>query len=64
LKNVKNIFGQGQYDILIAGKSCSASDETKTMLKSEFEVKDLGAARRLLGMDICRDRSKGGLWLS
>jgi len=33
-------------DILIAGKSRSAIDATKAMLKSEFEMKDLGAARR------------------
>jgi hypothetical protein len=51
-------------DILIAGKSGSAIDETKAMLKSEFEMKDLGAARRLLGMDICRDRSWSRFWLS
>ena len=42
----------------------SATDETKAMLKSEFEIKDLGASKRLLGMDIRRDRSKGKLWLS
>ena len=51
-------------DILIAGKSRSAVDEVKAMLKSEFEMKDLGAAKRLLGMDIRRDRSQGRLWLS
>lgn len=39
-------------DILIAGKSHSAIDEVKAMLKSEFEMKDLGAAKRVLGMDI------------
>jgi hypothetical protein len=43
-------------DILIAGKSKSTIAETKAMLKSEFEMKDLGAAKRLLGMDIRRDR--------
>lgn len=51
-------------DILIAGKSRSAIDETNAMLKSEFEMKDLGAARRFLGMDIFHDRSQGRLWLS
>ena len=51
-------------DILIAGKCHSAIDETKAMLKSEFEMKDLGAAKRPLGMDISRDRSQGSLWLS
>ena len=40
------------------------SDKVKAMLKSEFEMKDLGAAKRLLGMDIHRDRSLGRLWLS
>ena len=29
-----------------------------------FDVKDLGAARQILGMDIFRDRSNGKLWLS
>jgi hypothetical protein len=51
-------------DILIDRKSRSVFEETKAMLKSEFEMKDLGAARRLLGMNICRDRSQGRLWLS
>jgi ATP-binding cassette subfamily B (MDR/TAP) protein 1 len=51
-------------DILIAGKSKSTIAETKAMLKSEFEMKDLSAAKRLLGMDIRRDKSKGKLWLS
>jgi hypothetical protein len=51
-------------DILIAGKSRSAIDETKAMLKSEFEMKDLGATKRLFGMDICHDGSRGKLWLS
>jgi ATP-binding cassette subfamily B (MDR/TAP) protein 1 len=32
------------------------------MLKSELEMKDLGAAKRLLGMDIHCYRSKGKLW--
>lgn len=34
------------------------------MLKSEFDMKDLGQARRILGMEICRDRGKGILTLS
>jgi hypothetical protein len=51
-------------EILITGKSSLAIDEAKAMLRSEFEMKDLGAARRLLGMDICHDRSWGRLWFS
>jgi hypothetical protein len=34
------------------------------MLKSEFEMKDLGSAKRLLGMYIRCDKSKGRFWLS
>lgn len=51
-------------DILTAGKSKFAIDETKAMLKSEFEMKDSCAAKRLSGMDIRRDRSEGKLGLS
>ena len=29
-----------------------------------FDMKDLGAARQILGMDILRDKSNGKLWLS
>ncbi|CAA7015795.1 unnamed protein product [Microthlaspi erraticum] len=36
----------------------------KEQLSSTFEMKDLGAARRILGMDIIRDREKGILRLS
>lgn len=34
------------------------------MLKSEFEMKELGQARRILGMEICRDRIKKSLTLT
>lgn len=30
----------------------------------KFEMKDLGAAKYILGMEIKRDRSKRKLWLS
>jgi len=33
-------------------------------LNDEFEMKDLGNAKRILGMDIMRDRNKGELFLS
>lgn len=36
----------------------------KDQLSSEFEMKDLGAARRILGMDIERDRTRGIMKLS
>ncbi|GJS97909.1 retrovirus-related pol polyprotein from transposon TNT 1-94 [Tanacetum coccineum] len=34
-------------------------DKLKAQLKSEFEMKDLGAAKKILGMEIIRDRRKG-----
>jgi hypothetical protein len=38
--------------ILIYGKSHYALDEVKAMLKSEFEMKHLGAAKRLSRMHL------------
>ena len=39
-------------DMLIASADMEAIKELKNLLQSEFEMKDLGAARRILGMDI------------
>lgn len=50
--------------ILIASRSKVEVDHLKKQLKAEFEMKDLGPARRILGMDIFRDRSAGTLRLS
>uniref|UniRef100_A0A2N9HWT1 Integrase catalytic domain-containing protein n=1 Tax=Fagus sylvatica TaxID=28930 RepID=A0A2N9HWT1_FAGSY len=36
----------------------------KSFLHKEFEMKDLGAAKKILGMEICRDREARKLWLS
>src|SRR5438270_107917 len=36
----------------------------KKQLNDEFEMKDLGAAQRILGMDIIRDRKAGKVKLS
>ena len=36
----------------------------KDTLKSEFKMKDLGATRKILGIDIERDRNKKSLVLS
>ena len=41
-------------DILIAGKSRELIEEVKKTLNKEFEMKDLGYAKRILGMDIHR----------
>ena len=42
--------------MLIASKSRSAIDTLKKDLSSEFEMKDLGEAKKVLGMEITRDR--------
>ncbi|BFG14424.1 hypothetical protein CerSpe_006980 [Prunus speciosa] len=34
------------------------------MLSEEFDVKDLGAAQKILGMEIQRDRTAGRIWIS
>ena len=44
--------------MLIACKSKGEIDRLKTQLSNEFEMKDLGEARRILGMEISRDRVK------
>jgi len=41
--------------MLIASKSRSAIDKLKKDLFSEFETKDLGEAKKVLGMGIERD---------
>ena len=38
--------------MLIAFKSRSAIDKLKKDLSSEFEIKDLGEAKKVLGMEI------------
>ena len=39
-------------DMLITSKSRSAIDKLKKNLSSEFEIKDLGEAKNVLGMEI------------
>ena len=50
-------------DMLISGADADEIKMVKAQLKSEFEMKDLRIARRILGIDIVRDRSKKRLWL-
>ncbi|CAA7027630.1 unnamed protein product [Microthlaspi erraticum] len=38
--------------------------QLKALLSSEFEMKDLGEAKKILGMEITRDRVKGTLTIS
>ena len=36
----------------------------KTQLSSKFDMKDLGVANYILGMEIIRDRAERKLWLN
>ena len=51
-------------DMLIASKSQDEIEKLKTQLNQEFEMKDLGEAKMILGMEITRDRKRGKLCLS
>ncbi|WVZ13024.1 hypothetical protein V8G54_017554 [Vigna mungo] len=51
-------------DILIASTDRGMIGETKARLADAFEMKELGEARRILGIDIKRDRPGGNLFLS
>ena len=51
-------------DMLIACKNMLKIKELKSQLRKEFDMKDLGAATKMLGMKIRRDRKAGKLWLS
>ena len=50
--------------MLIADKDMSEVDKLKAQLKQEFGMKDLGAAKKILGMKIHRNRQEEKLFLS
>ena len=50
--------------MLIATSSKDEIDNQKTLLSTEFELKDLGAAKKILGMEIWRDQKASLLYLS
>ena len=50
--------------MLIAGKSRKEITTLKKLLSSEFDMKDLGAAKKILCMEISRDRKSGLFFLS
>ncbi|GKE72485.1 retrotransposon protein, putative, ty1-copia subclass [Tanacetum coccineum] len=47
--------GYEQDDMLIACKSKADIGSTKSLLKKEFDMKELGEAKKILGMEIVRD---------
>ena len=50
--------------MLIAAKNKSYISELKELLSKEFEMKDLRYAKKILGMEIYRDRKVSKLWLT
>ncbi|GJZ99349.1 retrotransposon protein, putative, ty1-copia subclass [Tanacetum coccineum] len=65
-------FAPGMYiylllyvdDMLIACKSKFEIEYTKGLLRKEFDMKELGPARKILGMEIVRDRGSRTLKVS
>ena len=51
-------------DMLIAGSSIEEINNLKKQLSKQFTMKDLGAAKQILGMRIIRDKGNGTLKLS
>ena len=51
-------------DMLIAGSSIEEINNLKKQLSKQFAMKDLGAAKQILGMWIIRDKANGTLKLS
>ena len=51
-------------DILLASSDLGLLHETKQMLSKKFDMKDLGEASFVLGIEIHRNRSRGLLGLS
>ena len=51
-------------DMLIASRNQGEICRLKAQLSKEFEMKDLGEAKKILGMEIARDRQRGTLYLT
>ena len=51
-------------DMLIASRKMRDIISPKSQLSNKFEMKDLGAAKRILGMEIFRDRRASKLWVN
>ena len=48
-------------DMLIVAKSLSEVNKLKILLSREFDMKDLGVAKKILGMEIHKQRALGRL---
>ena len=50
--------------MLIMSQDADMIQKLKMELSKPFDMKDLGNAKRILGMEILRDRKAGKLWFS
>ena len=50
--------------MLLASKDREAIEGLKRLLSTEFEMKNLGKAQKILGMEVKRNRKQGNLFLS
>ena len=51
-------------DMIVASKSMAEINKLKIQLARTFDMKDLGATKQILGIEIHRDKEHGKLWLS
>ena len=51
-------------DMMTALKNVEEIEKLKTRLNQEFEMKDLGETKKILGMEITRDREGGKICLT
>ena len=63
LENVFVILTLYVDDMLLIGNSKELINSVKGLLAAQFDMKDLGAANFILGMQITRDRQSCKLWL-
>ncbi|CAA0830441.1 Unknown protein [Striga hermonthica] len=60
----RTIMEKVRYDMLIVGQDMKLIGDLKRELAKSFEMKDMGPAKQILGMQIMRDRKSKRLWLS
>ena len=67
---IKNRDGSFVYlllyvdDMLITARDKEEIKKVKSQLSAKFKMKDLGEAKKILGMEIMRDRKADSLYLS
>jgi hypothetical protein len=51
-------------DMLMAAKNIVKVNKLKVLLSIEFDRKDLGTSKKIIGMEIRKDKDANRLWLS